>query len=108
MQAAWRLAKQQGDDLAVLMLDIDDFKQVNDRYGHPAGDQVLRRIAETIKASIRDRDICGRYGGEEFIVAAPHADAAEAIGMAEWIRSQIAALRICLDVAGGAVIAVIC
>jgi diguanylate cyclase (GGDEF)-like protein/PAS domain S-box-containing protein len=106
LQNAWRFAQQQGHELAVIMMDIDDFKQVNDRYGHPAGDQVLHRIAETIKASIRDRDICGRYGGEEFIVAAPHADAAEAIGIAERIRSEIAALRICLDVAGGAVISV--
>lgn len=105
LQNTWWHARQQGDDLALIMIDIDDFKQVNDRYGHPAGDQVLRKIAETIKASVRDQDICGRYGGEEFIIAAPHADADEAISMAERIRNEIAALRICLEV-GGAEIAI--
>ena len=106
LQSAWKLAHQQGGNLAVIMLDIDDFKKVNDLYGHIAGDQVLRRIAKIIKGSIRERDICGRYGGEEFIIAAPHADTAEAFGIAERIRSEIAALQICLEAASGAVIAV--
>ena len=106
LQYELQAAQEKGDSLAVIMLDIDNFKQVNDRYGHLAGDQVLRRIAETIKASIRDNDICGRYGGEEFIVAVVHADQNEALCMAERIRGEIAALVICLDMAGGLTVSV--
>ena len=51
-----------GDSMAVLMIDIDHFKQVNDRYGHQKGDQVLRRVAELVRESIRGTDIAGRYG----------------------------------------------
>jgi diguanylate cyclase (GGDEF)-like protein len=61
-------ARRAGDGLAILMLDLDHFKQVNDRFGHQAGDSVLVRTGELIQANLRTTDIAGRYGGEEFII----------------------------------------
>jgi len=61
-------ASRNGGELAVLMLDLDHFKQVNDRFGHPMGDKVLVRAAELIRSNLRSTDIAGRFGGEEFIV----------------------------------------
>ncbi len=71
--------------LCVLMIDIDDFKQVNDRFGHPAGDLVLIKSAELIKKSIRGCDILSRYGGEEFLVALPVTPVEDARNVAERI-----------------------
>jgi diguanylate cyclase (GGDEF)-like protein len=76
--------------LAALLLDIDHFKLVNDRYGHPTGDQVLRVIAQILKASVRDVDLCGRYGGEEFVVVLPATSQAGAVKVAERIREAVA------------------
>ncbi len=53
--------------MTVAMMDIDDFKRINDTYGHPKGDEILRKFAHTIKSHIREADCVGRYGGEEFI-----------------------------------------
>jgi diguanylate cyclase (GGDEF)-like protein len=71
-------ARRYADPLSLVMIDLDHFKRVNDRYGHPAGDAVLREAARHIRASIRDPDICARYGGEEFAVILPktHLDGA--------------------------------
>ncbi len=66
-------ARLQGSPLAFLLLDIDDFKQINDTYGHPAGDQVLQRIAETGRSALRSGDLFGRIGGEEFAARRPAA-----------------------------------
>ena len=57
--------------MAILMLDIDHFKQINDRYGHVAGDDVLREVAAVIRESTRAEDLVARYGGEEFVIALP-------------------------------------
>lgn len=73
----------------VLMLDIDLFKNVNDRYGHHAGDAVLRKFAETCVGVLRTTDIFGRLGGEEFAVVLPEAGAEEAVATAERIRRQV-------------------
>jgi diguanylate cyclase (GGDEF)-like protein len=78
-------------DVAVLMLDIDRFKQINDRYGHPAGDQVLQRVAKAAASCVREVDEVFRLGGEEFVVLLHDADRAEAMVTAERIRSTIAA-----------------
>lgn len=75
--------------LSLLMIDIDDFKQINDSFGHKRGDEVLVKTAETIKENSRDLDTCGRYGGEEFAVILPHADAEYAFAVAERIRKNI-------------------
>lgn len=75
--------------LALLMIDIDDFKKCNDTYGHLAGDSVLKQIAGLIKENTRGSDFIARYGGEEFFAVLPETDEAEALAVAERIRSEI-------------------
>jgi diguanylate cyclase (GGDEF)-like protein len=75
--------------VAVLMFDIDHFKQVNDTWGHAAGDQVLRAVAETAQGCLRRIDSCGRIGGEEFLVVLPETDLDEGQGAAERLRVAI-------------------
>ncbi len=76
--------------LSVLMLDLDHFKLVNDNYGHAVGDQVLRVIAERFKSNVRDVDVLGRYGGEEFTILLPETGISEAKGLSERLREIIA------------------
>ncbi|MCX8043007.1 MAG: sensor domain-containing diguanylate cyclase [Desulfobacterota bacterium] len=83
-------AQRYGFPLALLMLDIDFFKRVNDTFGHPAGDEVLRYVAATLTLNIRSSDRAARYGGEEFAVIMPQSGAAEATVAAERIRQAIA------------------
>ncbi len=71
---------------SILMIDIDNFKHVNDTYGHDAGDAVLKKYALTTKQMIRDKDVFGRFGGEEFLLLLPETQKNEAISMAERIR----------------------
>ncbi len=78
--------------LAALTLDIDHFKTVNDRYGHPAGDMVLRQVSRTLEESKRLNDCVGRFGGEEFLIVLEDTDEAGALLVAERIRTRIAAL----------------
>ena len=76
--------------VAVLMLDIDDFKSVNDRYGHPVGDAILQRIVKEIRGEIRgDMDLLARYGGEEFAMILPETATAEAAEVAERVRRRV-------------------
>lgn len=75
--------------LAVLMLDLDHFKPVNDRLGHQAGDQVLIEIGELVNRELRDSDILARYGGEEFLVIAPNTEPSAATSLAERLRKRI-------------------
>jgi diguanylate cyclase (GGDEF)-like protein len=75
--------------LSVLMLDVDNFKSLNDTFGHAAGDRVLREIASTIQNGLRAQDVAGRMGGEEFLVVLPHAKADEASRTAERLRQLI-------------------
>lgn len=76
-------------DLSLLLIDIDYFKKINDTYGHPVGDEVLKAVAETIRKTIRDIDIPARYGGEEFALLLPGTDGDGAVKMAERLRSSI-------------------
>ncbi|MBN2407493.1 MAG: diguanylate cyclase [Elusimicrobia bacterium] len=71
LREEFRAARRQGDDISVLVLDIDDFKRVNDTYGHPAGDSVLVDMSRKISENIRREDILIRYGGEEFVIILP-------------------------------------
>ncbi len=71
---------------ALLMLDIDHFKSINDRYGHQAGDAVIKRLSELIHAHLRDTDVAGRYGGEEFAILLPHTELSGAQSLAERLR----------------------
>jgi two-component system cell cycle response regulator len=74
---------------SVILADIDHFKQINDTYGHAAGDQVLREVAARMKASLRSYDVAGRYGGEEFLVIVPDCDEAAALRVAEKMRNAV-------------------
>ncbi|MEX2211554.1 MAG: GGDEF domain-containing protein [Gaiellaceae bacterium] len=83
-----------GDPLAVVMADLDNFKVVNDRYGHPAGDAVLREFAAVLEATVREIDEAARWGGEEFCLVLPGTDAAGAAALAERVRVAGAARTI--------------
>ncbi len=76
--------------LSLLLLDVDHFKRYNDSFGHPAGDAVLRQVADALRGSARDTDVPARYGGEEFVVILPLTDEAGALAFAERVRLAIA------------------
>lgn len=78
---------------ALLLFDVDNFKQINDAYGHSVGDDVLIALARLVESSLRGCDHLGRWGGEEFIVLATHSDIDAALGLAERLRSLVAELR---------------
>jgi diguanylate cyclase (GGDEF)-like protein len=77
--------------LAALLIDIDHFKRVNDRFGHLVGDRTLRQVADCIKATIRREEVFARYGGEEFVLVLPEAGVAAAVRVAERICQEVAA-----------------
>jgi diguanylate cyclase (GGDEF)-like protein len=87
--------------LAVALLDIDKFKGINDTYGHLVGDQVLKEIAATLKNLLRDYDLAGRFGGEEFSLLLPQTTAVDAFRIAERVRENIAALSFIAPGAAG-------
>ena len=91
-KALLQQADHAGEPLCFLMLDIDFFKVINDTYGHPQGDQVLVACARTIENTIREKDLLGRLGGEEFAVVLPNTSLEEARVIAERIRVRIAEL----------------
>ena len=88
-RAAFRNAREAGESLALLFLDIDHFKRINDSHGHRIGDRCLRAITVPIAAELRHDDALGRYGGEEFLVVLPRTTASEAELIAERIRSRV-------------------
>lgn len=94
-----------GISAAVLLFDIDHFKQVNDSHGHPAGDDVLRELAARTVNSVRSVDLVARLGGEEFVVVMPETDLAIAAAVAERLRAAVAREPFCLK-AGGAKLSV--
>ena len=94
---AVRRASKIGVPLAMLLLDIDHFKKVNDTLGHLAGDRVLLAIANTLPGQLRRGDLVGRFGGEEFVVLLPDTDTEEAFTIAERVRLMIADLVVSLD-----------
>ncbi len=91
----WRRARRDLDQVSLLMIDIDRIKGYNDRLGHLAGDECLRRVAAAIAAGVRrPSDLAARYGGEEFAVILPDTNAAGALAVAERIRAAVAGLRL--------------
>ena len=86
---AMALAKRYGIPFSVLILDIDNFKQINDSYGHLIGDSVLIKMAETIQENCRETDFLARWGGEEFLILLPNTELKGAVASAEKIRSSI-------------------
>jgi diguanylate cyclase (GGDEF)-like protein len=97
------LAERLNTPLAVLVLDLDHFKRVNDTHGHPVGDVVLTAFAHTLTSSIRRADLAARYGGEEFIVVMSNTAAPDARRVAEKIRSAVEAMVVPVDSGGQAV-----
>lgn len=88
----WRRARREGASLAVLMIDVDRFKLLNDRFGHARGDEVLQAIARSVEASLRrPGDLAARYGGEEFVAILPATDITGALVIAERIRARVEA-----------------
>lgn len=86
-------AKRYGRPLALIMVDADYFKEINDRYGHQSGDIVLRDLAETLQKNLRDSDIIARWGGEEFVIILPNTPQEQAVVIAEDLRATIAEHR---------------
>jgi diguanylate cyclase (GGDEF)-like protein len=86
------MARRNGSPLAVLMIDVDYFKRINDTHGHAIGDEVLRKVATRLARRLRGHDLLGRYGGEEFCVIAPDADIGGALTLAESLRETIASI----------------
>ncbi|WP_041453672.1 diguanylate cyclase [Anaeromyxobacter dehalogenans] len=91
LQEEFRRAHRYSDPVSLIMIDLDHFKLVNDRYGHPFGDLVLRGASEQLRASTRDPDICARYGGEEFAVILPKTHLSGALAVAERIWKELSA-----------------
>lgn len=85
------------EPLAILLMDIDDFKRLNDRLGHAAGDELLKRIALILNDAIRETDLVARYGGEEFVVLATNTDRPGALHLAEKVRTAVAESSFLLD-----------
>jgi len=83
------LADRQGTPLAILMIDIDHFKQVNDDFGHDTGDSVLRRVSRAVLTSVRAGDVVGRWGGEEFLAILPDTTLTGAMEVAERVRATV-------------------
>ena len=90
---SYELKKRDSKNIFLIMFDIDNFKRVNDTYGHDMGDEVLVRVAATAKACIRSGDSIGRWGGEEFMILLPEANKEEAVSIAERIRTEISSLK---------------
>lgn len=93
VEREWSRAKRYEMSCALLLMDVDHFKQVNDRFGHLCGDQLLRQIAEVSAETLRQPDVLARFGGEEFIIFLPHTDPLGALDVAERIRERIEALN---------------
>ncbi len=87
-------AQRYRSPLTISMLDLDNFKIVNDNFGHTAGDQVLRTVARELRAHIRQPDMIGRYGGDEFLVILPHSDTTAAAEQGARLCRQIASLEL--------------
>jgi len=84
------LSKRTGDPLACMMVDVDHFKKINDQYGHPVGDEVIRQVGQILSDCVRLEDIVCRYGGEEFAILMPNTTAERAVAVAERMRRAIA------------------
>ena len=90
-------SRQAHEPVCVLLLDVDNFKSINDQHGHAAGDRVLIEVARACKASLRDADLLARYGGEEFVALLPATDLPLALQVAERVRASVAASHVITD-----------
>jgi diguanylate cyclase (GGDEF)-like protein len=92
---------REGGSLGILMADLDSFKRINDTYGHPTGDEVLRGVARVMRNSVRRYDAVGRYGGEEFLIVLPGCDESNAVSHAERLRAAVC--RVTVETAAASV-----
>jgi len=97
MEREFRFSRRYQTDLSLIMMDLDRFKSVNDRYGHQAGDEVLKAVADIVTDTVRATDITARLGGEEFAVLLPNTREARALDLARRIQEQVRRTRIRLD-----------
>jgi diguanylate cyclase (GGDEF)-like protein len=86
----FKYATRNNATLSTVIIDIDNFKKVNDRHGHTFGDEVLIKVAQLIKQSIRDSDVLCRWGGEEFVIAMPNCNGDEALEFAQQLQQNFA------------------
>ncbi|MEH6669255.1 diguanylate cyclase [Halopseudomonas sp.] len=93
LKREWAMARRKGETLCVAMLDIDHFKQVNDRFGHATGDEVIASVATLLRQRLRATDILGRYGGEEFAVVLANCDASAAAAVLDDFRMRFQELQ---------------
>jgi diguanylate cyclase (GGDEF)-like protein len=93
LDSAVQMAERLQQPLSLIMFDIDHFKQFNDRFGHPAGDELLQQVAQVLRESARAYDVAARYGGEEFALLLPNTALEQAVQVAERLRQQIHAIR---------------
>jgi diguanylate cyclase (GGDEF)-like protein len=84
------MARRRKRELSVLLIDVDNFKQINDRWGHAAGDEVLRRLGMVLRTTVRLPDLPARYGGEEFVVLLPESGEESAMGLARRVMQRVA------------------
>ena len=92
LSGAMSRARRRGFEVAVLFIDLDDFKAINDSFGHQEGNRVLREVAERLRGSLRETDLAARFGGDEFVVLLEEvASASEALGVAERIQERLRA-----------------
>jgi diguanylate cyclase (GGDEF)-like protein len=95
LENVWGRAQYDKDLVSVMMIDIDQFKRYNERYGHPAGDERLQQVADAVQNTLRrPEDVTARYGGEEFIALMPHTSLPQAVQVAERLRQAVEALQI--------------
>ena len=93
----FEVAKRYQQPLSIIMFDLDHFKNINDTYGHSVGDKMLERVAQVTHAQLRDVDIIGRYGGEEFVIVLPVTNAQKASLLAQRILENVSAIRMHTD-----------
>ncbi|WP_224364620.1 diguanylate cyclase [Hyalangium versicolor] len=94
LREEFRVAQRYDDALTLILVDLDHFKEINDRHGHPVGDDVLRKVARGLQQCVRETDIVARYGGEEFAVLLPRTPLTGAITVAERIWKELGLLRV--------------
>ena len=94
------MARRNGSPVTLLMIDVDNFKSINDTHGHPVGDEVLRKVATRLARRLRGQDLLGRYGGEEFCVIAPDTDTKGGLVLAESLRETIASIPFATEKGG--------